>query len=149
MPAPLAGMLQVTRPTVSSPATYTLPAARVFPPSIDGSISNSLQLFDERWIMYLEQFVCWKSADAGAPCLHCACIAELCSVKTAWRFCLGFHSDQLRFTASRHGPFIHAAGLEAELVRVAVELETSRLAKVASGASPSARLRSPEDIQAS
>lgn len=42
-----------------------------------------------------------------------------------------------------------AAGLETELIRVAVELESSRLAKVAGATNPSTRLRSPEDIQAS
>ncbi|KAL4439722.1 hypothetical protein ABPG75_002723 [Micractinium tetrahymenae] len=42
-----------------------------------------------------------------------------------------------------------AAGLETELIRVAVELERSRLAKMAASATPRAhRLRSPEDLQA-
>lgn len=40
-----------------------------------------------------------------------------------------------------------AAGLEAELVRVAVELETSRLAKLAGAAASPARRRSPEDME--
>lgn len=41
-----------------------------------------MQLFDERWIMYLEQFVCWKSADAGeataAASATCWCCYPAC-----------------------------------------------------------------------
>ena len=68
MPAPLAAMLQVRWPGVVRVAGRILPALRTSPPTL---LAPSWQTFDERWIVYLEQFVCWKSADAGEQCLHC------------------------------------------------------------------------------
>jgi hypothetical protein len=130
------------------------------------SVRSLLDGFDERWVSYLELFVAWKSADAGEDrCLGvCLVLAWHCLVQPNTHFSRPLpepnpdqpipSSPTLRIqtllTLMTLTPAT-AAGLEAELLRCAVEMEASRSARAApdgSSRSRSARRRSPEDVAA-